>query len=419
MVHPLRLAVMLLALAPTTALAARCPNLLVVFDVSGSMQGTVAGTTPTQNRYQVGRDAVKSLLSGNTANFRYGLELFGTAANNFCGVSSCYYPATGCESVLCDYSTTAPISAVLDARSYEGSTPTATAINTAMTRADMQDSTRSRYIILLTDGDPNCTSNTIGDTENALNAARTANVKTYVLGFAGGTAANLNRMAIAGGTNRVAPASCNATTNKCYYDAANASELNIALAAIVSAVGGELGGGACDDSCYGGGCTSAQICKASACVANPCAQMSCPSGVCVEGQCKAPCDPACFNNQYCDNGVCREEAACATACTARNQTCVNGQCVEDYCSHPTHAIVCSGGGICIKNSCQVFSGGTGGGAGADAGGGGGTGSGGGGGSTNTTAGSGCCAGAPGATSLFGLLLGGSFLAAMRRRVRRG
>lgn len=421
---------LIVALAPALVFAqtnTRCPNILLDFDISGSMSTNVSGTSTS--RYVVGRDAVISLINANTANFRYGLILFGTAANSNCGVASCFYPQTysggTCESVLCGNGTTADITAVLNAQGPTGNTPTASSINTAMTRSDMQDTSRNRYIILITDGDPNCTGNTISDVETALTSARNAGVKTYILGFIGATAANLNRMAIAGGTNRYPAGNCDANANKCYYDASNATELNAALGAIVAAVGGELGGGSCDDTCYGGGCAQGQICKNNAsgtpaCVADPCANVSCPSpSVCVEGACKAPCDPACLSSEYCDNGVCKTKAPdCNPACTARNQTCVNGQCVENYCTHPQKAIACPSGALCIDNACQVFSGGTGGGSGGAGGTDAGRGGGAGGGSGGTNAGSGCCSGAPGAFSLFGLVLGLSALGAMRRRVRR-
>lgn len=408
---------MALVLSSNAALAARCPNILLDFDVSGSMGTDVAGTNPLQNRYVVGRDAVTQLLSGNSANFRYGLILFGTSANSNCGVSACFYPAATCESVLCDYGSTASINAVLAAAGPVGGTPTASSISVAMTRADMQDSTRGRYIILITDGDPNCTNNTVADTVAALTNAKNAGVKTYVLGFAGGSAGNLNQMAVAGGTQR--NTTCDTGANKCFYDAANAAELKTALDAIVSAVGGELGGGSCDDTCYGGGCAAGQICKTAsngtpACATNNCTGVSCPTGsTCVDGACKAPCNPACLSNDYCDNGVCKPKVACAATCPNR-QTCVNGACVEDWCNHPTAPISC-GANLCIDNSCQVFGGGSGGGAGVDGGAGGRDGGAGAGGGTN--AGTGCCSGAPGAASLFGLLFGGSLLAAMRRRVR--
>lgn len=421
MKNALRSVALLCSLLPFAALAGRCPNILLVFDVSGSMDTTVSGTS--DNRYTVGANAVNTLLSSNSANFRYGMEMFGiTVGSNYCNVSSCYYSSsnTSCQSVLCDYNSQPAISAVLAANGPDGNTPTATAIANAMTRADMQDSTRPRYIILITDGDPNCTSSPVSDTSSAITNAKNAGVKTYVLGFAGNvSAANLNAFATAGGTARNTNCS---STNPCYYNASTPSELQAALDAIVSAVGGELGGGACDDTCYSAGaCSTGQVCKAGACVADPCASMSCGAGTyCVEGQCKQTCAPACQNNEYCDNGVCKPDTACTTACTAKNSTCINGQCVEDYCSGLSSLIQCSGTNqLCIKNSCQDFSSGTGGGSGGGTGGSTGTdgGSKNNGGSTSA-GGAGCCSGAPDAASVFGLIVAlGSLGGALKRRKR--
>ncbi|MFL5322502.1 MAG: vWA domain-containing protein [Myxococcaceae bacterium] len=403
-----------LALLPGLAQAGRCPNLLLDFDVSGSMGTTVSGTS--QSRYEVGRDAVNQLLSSNSSGFRYGLQLFGiTTSTDSCGVSNCYYSSsTACQSVLSDVNTNTAIAAVLQAGGPDGSTPTATSITNAMARADMKDATRPRFMILITDGDPNCPSNTLTDTTTALNTAKNAGVKTYVLSFNGGTASNLNAMAQAGGTAR--NTTCD-SANPCYYNASSPAQLQTALNDIVAAVGGELGGGGCDDTCYSAGaCAANQICKGGACVADSCATVSCQSGqYCVEGTCKHSCSPACQTGQYCDDGVCKPSAACATACTAKNSVCVNGQCVEDYCSGLSYHINCTNpDDLCIDNACQTFASGTGGGAGGGAGGGSGNkADGGAGGGTAST--SGCCSGAPDAASLFGILVGLSSLGALRRR----
>jgi len=396
----------------------RCPNVLLVFDASGSMGANVSGTN--KDRFEVGREAVAAILANNTQNFRYGLELFGLGTDG-CAVSDavCSYPSPStCQSVQCEYSTATHINTVLNLSSPDGLTPTGPAMTRAVQRADMKDGTRKRFVVLITDGDPyGCTSNDTDyqDALNALSAARTAGVKTYVLGFAGGTRSNLNAMAQAGGTARNNACS---DSNPCFYDASNTAEFNAALQAIINAVGGELGGGgACDDSCYtAGGCPAGSLCKSGACVADPCASVTCGTGtVCVEGQCRGKCAPACNYDEVCDNGVCLKDAPCTPSCTARNQVCIGGACVEDYCSGNTYALGCdlSAGELCVKNACQAYMAGPGkdGGTGAD----GGQADGGrGGGITSETAG--CCSGAPDAFSLFGLMAAVATLAG-RRRVR--
>lgn len=412
-----RLAALLAVFASSAAWAGRCPNVLLVFDASGSMGANVDGTN--KDRFQVGREAVASLLASNTQNFRYGLELFGLGATG-CDVSDavCSYPSPAtCQSVQCEYSTAQNINTVLNLSSADGLTPTGPALTRAVQRADMKDATRKRFVVLITDGDPyGCSSsdNDYAESLAALNAARNAGIKTYVLGFAGGTPSNLNAMAQAGGTAR--NNSCT-DANPCFYDASNTAEFNAALLAIVNAVGGELGGGSCDDSCYtSGGCEAGNLCKAGACVADPCAAVACGAGsVCVEGQCRAKCSPACAYDEVCDNGVCLKDAPCAQGCSARNQVCIGGSCVEDYCSGNTYTLQCdlAAGELCVKNACQVYMAtpGKDGGTATD---GGSTDGGRGGGITTETAG--CCSGAPDAFSLFGLMAAVATLAG-RRRVR--
>ena len=412
-----RLAALLAFLVPPLALAqGRCPNVLLEFDASGSMGATVDGTN--KDRYQVGREAVASLLAGNTQKFRYGLELFGLGTDG-CAVSdaACSYPSPStCQSVQCEYNTATHINTVLNVSSADGLTPTGPAMTRAVQRADMKDSSRKRFVVLITDGDPygcSASSNDYPEALAALNAARTAGIKTYVLGFAGGTPSNLNAMAQAGGTAR--NSSCT-DANPCFYDASNPAEFTAALQAIVSAVGGELGGNPCDDSCYAvGGCAAGTLCKGGACVTDPCAGVSCAAGsVCVEGQCRGSCSPACAYDEVCDNGVCLKDAPCAQPCTGRNQVCIGGACVEDYCSGTTYTLGCNQaeGELCVKNACQSYAAqpqdaGTGADGGqADGGrpGGGGI----------TTESLGCCSGAPDAFSALGLMAALATLAGRRR-----
>jgi MYXO-CTERM domain-containing protein len=239
----------------------------------------------------------------------------------------------------------------------QGSTPTGNAYATAQLRADMNDTSRARYTILVTDGDPSgCQPGGYATPEDyafeKITEMRTSkSVRTYVLSFAGGSVANLVQMADAGGTIRPG---CDGGA-ACYYSASNYSQLDQALDAIAGAVVGEFGGG-CDDSCYGQGCPSGQICKNAACEANACASVTCPSGQsCVDGTCKAHCNVTCASNQRCENGQCVADVQCSPGCTAQNQVCVNGQCVEDYCSGSSYNLrqTCPSTHICYRNACQL------------------------------------------------------------------
>ncbi|MGA9524046.1 MAG: hypothetical protein WBV82_21475, partial [Myxococcaceae bacterium] len=249
---------------------------------------------------------------------------------------------------------------------------------------------------------------------NALSAIRQGlGVKTFVLGFAGGSADNLNQMAQAGGSERH-PGQCNTSDKKCYYEASNATELEAALNEIVTVVGGELGGFSCDDSCYAQGCPAGQVCENAQCVADPCAAVSCNEGsACVDGVCKAFCSESCIGNKRCEDGVCVDDSICPSACTGRNQTCVAGQCVEDLCSGQGQTLDCPDTHVCYKNACHLrFTP-----AKPDAG----TSTDGG---TTTGSGSGvetpggCCSGAPGSFNVLALGVGLLALRLSRRRAGR-
>jgi hypothetical protein len=386
------------------------------------MSTPVGGST----RFAVARTAVNTLVSGSGDKLRYGLELFGLNAPvaDGCNVSdqTCSYPTPmSCKSVSCQFNSAPSISSVLADAGPEGATPTAQAVRAAALRPDMTDATRSRFILLVTDGDPTCPTTPAGvalsNTVQSISDVRDGGVRTFVLGFGGGSAGNLAQMAIAGGVTK---AGCDAgTPQSCYYVATNAAELQTALNAIQSVVSSELGGtGGCDETCYSQGCPSGQVCKKSACVADPCSGVMCGANeACVNGVCNKFCTTACAVGKYCNSaGACVDEVPCSgitPPCDEqRNQVCVNGMCVEDHCSGASATIKdkCPAGTFCIRNNCSpepiiilpdggmtLADGGPVGG-----------------GKTPTP---GCCSGAPEAFSALTLAIGLSALAARYRRRR--
>ncbi len=423
-----------LSLAQTST--KRCPNLVVVFDTSGSMLAPAkTGAAP---RYEVARDAVKRLVTNSTSGVRFGLEFFGfnlepRPADNSdrterCMVSSpsCFYSSAStnfsCASVEASPRASSDIVSALDRFVnpnfifIDNDTPTANAIQTAATRRDVNDPDRATYLLLVTDGNPaNCPVNADNLTPalQQIEQVRTnQNVKTFVLSFAGGTRDNLAKMAVAGGTAR--HAGCALTPDeRCYYYADDAASLDQALNEITNQVGGEFAG--CTESCYQLGCPSGQFCKNDACVADPCAAVTCNAGsVCSDGQCKATCSTACRATERCENGTCVPNSACSTPCTGTNQICVNGQCQEDYCSGSSFDLrsKCAAANlVCSRNACQAPLGGNTGGGGGD-----GTNGGNGGGATTPEGPkTGGCAGVPGAPALLTLALGLGWALRQRRR----
>jgi hypothetical protein len=108
------------------------------------------------------------------------------------------------------------------------------------------------------------------------------------------------------------------------------------------------------------GCQGPADCPAgSACGADGVCQVKTPpagcsppcdgSATCVDGRCVASprcgAGPACAPTQFCANGTCYDQPACANGCTPP-ATCINGQCVITGCNPP-----CAGSASCVNGQC--------------------------------------------------------------------
>jgi cysteine-rich repeat protein len=210
------------------------PDVLVVLDRSGSMAGTKWTSAVT---------AVNNLVTTFEGQIRFGLELF--PSYNPCGVDP--------PQVAIDDETAAAIFAELAATTATGSaTPIVQALVEARTYLNAIDPAKTKYVVLVTDGYPNCGSSTTP--VGAVTALHTDGIDTFVIGF--GTGVNptlLQQMAAAGGTSS-------------YYQANNQADLDAALGAIASFVSccgnGQLDEGEeCDDgnNVDGDGCSASCI----------------------------------------------------------------------------------------------------------------------------------------------------------------
>jgi hypothetical protein len=396
----------------------KCPDVLVVFDSSSSMaQKVVSADGGLAPKYIVGHDAVNQLTAQQQGLLRFGLEVFpDNTIPGGCTVSSptCFYPDrdAGCSSVECDFQTSSAIATVLStALPGGGHTPTATAVLTAGKRADMQDATRNRYVLLVTDGLPvGCTANPVPDALAALNALRAdAGVKSFVLGFTlptdggrGVGTTQLGEMALAGGEPRYPGCDGGTDAGPCYYNADDSQSIQAALSAIVQVVAGELGTTTCDPTCYAEGCPSGEICLASSCGPDPCSDVKCDAGsACVTGHCEAFCTSPCSAGFRCANGQCVQDQTCPSGCPGENQICIGGTCVENYCSGYTEILTCPPGDVCSENACVPSSGNSLDGGVTDGG-------------SGSHTGSSCCTGAPGPFSIVALFLVLAFVARRRK-----
>lgn len=289
------------------------PTLMMVVDKSGSMYApidpadsrcTPAGCGTVSNPCAAGcptriselRSAMNTFLSGSGTVARMGLTAYPyTAGGDACGApteADILVPMAGADDDATLQSTASTIDGQIQALAPGGGTPTGTTLAGLQNYTPLKDSQRSNFVLLLTDGEPNCNRNnpidctdpvackcTVGPscglpdgggancrigcldqdgTVAAITQLRSAGIKTIVVGFgaelaSGNAPAVLTAMAMAGGFARTCPNgtdaecgtgdTCNTLTRQCnrpYYQSSNGAELAAALA--------EIGAGIVDDN---------------------------------------------------------------------------------------------------------------------------------------------------------------------------
>jgi hypothetical protein len=215
------------------AAAGKCPNVQIVIDRSTNMGTTLDfGSRLGDTVLDLSLD-----LSTYDAKFRLGLTGFPKTA-------------AACDedtAVLPNYSNAATINSDLAAYTAIGSPSTGTAISSVASLPDYNDATRPQYIVLITEGAPNCGGdpNTAAGTVTAITQAymQTPSIATFVLGVgapAGSDATALNQMAVAGGR----PLTGGTTS---YYTGTDILDIENSLVAILDAISTEVG------SCSDGG----------------------------------------------------------------------------------------------------------------------------------------------------------------------
>jgi hypothetical protein len=207
------------------------PDILIVLDRSQSMS--------QDNKWQQATAALDQLAATMATSLRLGLEIFSGTSGGGGGGDMC---ADATLRLPVGDHTAAQVTASYSGVSPAGATPMTRALELAKTNnwysdtSDPDDATRSKNVLLVTDGQPNCLN---GDYQNddadgavaAAGALFAGNVKVFVVGFGNGVDPDtLDRLAEAGGTdNQSDPAHR-------YYQANNGAELQAALLAIGSAI---------------------------------------------------------------------------------------------------------------------------------------------------------------------------------------
>ena len=342
------------AAAPCTEL----PVLFVVQDKSGSMDAAPDGSTATStspSKWSIAKSVVPSLATNFNNRFRFGAAMYPHDTTTF----NC---TTGTVvSAISD--TPAGITSAYNAAVPGGGTSTAATLNAVRTHILAQNLSTPAYVLLITDGLPNCNLNlnpstcsastpgcgptpnasTCGlgakdciDDTNSANAAAAlyaAGIKVFVVGFSttltsGNNKAVLDAIASAGGTGSA-------------YTATNQSQLTSVLNTI--AVNTTT---CCHDVCTAG---------AAQCNANG-QRVTCQLDATLG--CTTWTTSTCASGSTCSNGSC---TSCTSTCNAGALRCANGdaeQCVANAqgCTSWQPADTCAYGELCSGgqcNSCQA------------------------------------------------------------------
>jgi len=211
-------------------------NMLVAFDRSGSMRESAVRNGPT--RWDLTSAALKAFFSSpDAAGLKLALRFF--PDDN---------PAAGCNDQACDAAACAqplvplgPLSAdpspadmqeqaLLDATARSapgggagGGTPTSAALAGALTWAKAQRQltmTENSVVVLVTDGEPHgCDEDIMNISKLASDAFASDNVRTYAIGLTGSREADMDAIALAGGTAKGIFVSDGANTQQELLDA--------------------------------------------------------------------------------------------------------------------------------------------------------------------------------------------------------
>ena len=188
------------------------PDILIVQDASGSMNqdstnATCTGGCGMNSKWSLMTAAINQVTAQTDTTVNWGLKMFADMGTG-CGV-------TNNAAVNIGTGTSAAITAALAARTdangnvtMGSSTPTRAAENAAVTYLGTVMDMNPKFIVLATDGQPNCpamgNNMQADDTPGAVAAvaaAKTANIPTFVVGISAGGAPEmaLNMMAVEGG----------------------------------------------------------------------------------------------------------------------------------------------------------------------------------------------------------------------------
>jgi MYXO-CTERM domain-containing protein len=315
----------LVAAAPRLAHAAECtpPRAMIILDKSSSMTGTIGA----QTKWSIAKTALDHVATTFQSQIDLGLMVFPNP-------DAC---APGEVDVDCAPNMRDAIVGTLGAAPPPSGnyTPMSQTLDAAGAVPSLNDASRARYVVLITDGWQWCypyDASTRFDPVDSVAALQARGITTFVVGFGDSVdALTLNQMAVAAGT---ALPGCDpagntpGAPNPCYYQADNPSELDAALMQIGVQVTAEVCDGQ-DNDCDGQvdegltqACSSAcgsgtETCENGAWVG--CDAPAPSAEICdgMDNDCDGTVDPGCS----CVAGQTRSCGEAQGGCVAGTQTC--------------------------------------------------------------------------------------------------
>ena len=210
------------------------PDILIVQDKSGSMNDQADGTTcnggcGANSKWSQTTSALNMVIGMTDTTVNWGLKFFATS-NSGCTVSATAEVPVGpnnANAIMTAIGRAAPGS----------STPTRVAIQNAVTIMQGLTDTNPKFLLLATDGLPNCGPNATTPTddnsvgaEQAVADAHAAGFPTFVIGIGETMAeATLTRLALRGGVPQAGGATA-------FYQVSDTAQLETALGTILGSV---------------------------------------------------------------------------------------------------------------------------------------------------------------------------------------
>jgi hypothetical protein len=198
------------------------PNVMLILDRSGSMNDSIDGFSNT-SKWDDLHTAMTSVLGQYDAQIRFGADLFSDPN----GQDSC---APGPIAVPVGPNHGAMIQAAMNATMPGNNTPTAATFDQVIQNGMLNDPTRDNFVVIATDGLPNCTDTDVTSRITTLYNQKPS-VKTYVIGVGAelaGDPLTLDLWAAAGHTSKGGLIG--------YYQASSPQDLQSAFNAIVGGV---------------------------------------------------------------------------------------------------------------------------------------------------------------------------------------